>query len=92
MMVAETSFFCDNFLTFCILTGGMELVTSEKKWQKIADDMGYCQANKNIANLLKAHYERILYPLDIFEREEEKKNQAMKEEMVRNHLNILIPF
>ena len=68
--------------SYAFIKGGMELVTSEKKWQKIADDMGYCQANKNIANLLKAHYERILYPLDIFEREEEKKNQALKEEMV----------
>ena len=29
---------------------------------------------------LKAHYERILYPLDIFEREEQKKMQLVKEE------------
>ena len=28
----------------------------------------------------KAHYERILYPLDIFEREEQKKMQLVKEE------------
>lgn len=61
--------------------GGMELVTLEKKWQKVANDMGYCQQNKNIGNLLRAHYERILYPLDVFEREEQKKNQALKEEV-----------
>ena len=29
---------------------------------------------------MKAHYERILYPLDIFEREEQKKMQLVKEE------------
>ena len=29
---------------------------------------------------MKAHYERILYPLDIFEREEQKKLQQVKEE------------
>merc|ERR1712156_732999 len=33
------------------------------------------------AGLLKAHYERILYPLEVFEREEERKNEAMKEEV-----------
>jgi histone demethylase JARID1 len=62
--------------------GGMEHVTQEKKWNKVATDMGYNAQNKNIANLLKAHYERILYPLDVFEREEQKKNQAIKEEIV----------
>ena len=60
----------------------MEIVTQEKKWQKVANDMGYNPLNKNVANLLRAHYERILYPLDVFEEQEEKKNQAIKEEIV----------
>ena len=60
----------------------MEHVTQEKKWMKVATDMGYSLTNKNIGNLLKAHYERILYPLDIFEREEQKKNQ-IKEEQIK---------
>ena len=47
--------------------GGMEAVTAEKKWPKVAHDMGFNPQNKNIANLLKAHYERILYPLEVFQ-------------------------
>ena len=43
------------------------MVTQEKKWQKVANEMGFNQQNKNIANLLKAHYERILYPFEVFE-------------------------
>ena len=51
--------------------GGMEKVTEEKLWTKVAGDMGYnVKANKNLGALLKAHYERILYPLEIFERYE----------------------
>jgi hypothetical protein len=60
----------------------MEKVTQEKLWNKVAQDMGYSQQNKNLGNLLRAHYERILYPLDIFEREEQKKASALKDEMV----------
>ena len=59
----------------------MEIVNSEKKWQKVATDMGYSIHNKNIGPLLKAHYERIIYPLDIFEREEQRKNEAIKKEV-----------
>ena len=68
--------------------GGMEVVTQEKKWQKVANEMGFNPQNKNIASLLKAHYERILYPLEVFEQQEEKKNQAIKEEIVSNK----VPF
>ena len=60
----------------------MEKVNQEKLWQKVALDMGYSQQNKNLGNVLKAHYERILYPLDVFEREEQKKAEALKLEMV----------
>ena len=61
----------------------MEKVSQEKLWHKVALDMGYSIQNKNLASLLRAHYERILYPLDVFEREEQKKALALKEEMVR---------
>ena len=59
----------------------MEIVNSEKKWQKVATDMGYSIHNKNIGPLLKAHYERIIYPLDVFEREEQRRNEAIKKEV-----------
>ena len=70
--------------------GGMEVVTTDKKWTKVANEMGFNPQNKNISNLLKAHYERILYPLEVFEQQEEKKAQAIKEEIVRYFFYILI--
>ena len=70
--------------------GGMEQVTAESKWQKVANEMGYNPKNNNVAGLLKAHYERILYPLEVFEREEERKNEAMKEEVVRQFINFFL--
>ncbi|XP_055595397.1 lysine-specific demethylase lid [Uranotaenia lowii] len=45
--------------------GGIEIVTKERKWSKIACRMGY-QQGKNVGTNLKAHYERILYPFDIY--------------------------
>ena len=68
----------------------MEQVTAESKWQKVANEMGYNPKNNNVAGLLKAHYERILYPLEVFEREEERKNEAMKEEVVRQFINFFL--
>lgn len=44
---------------------GIEVVTKERKWSKVACRMGY-QQGKNIGTNLKAHYERILYPFDIY--------------------------
>ena len=45
-------------------------------------EIGYSATNKNIGAILKAHYERILYPLEVFEIEEKKKAQAQKEKIV----------
>ena len=56
-------------------------MNSEKKWHKVATEMGYSPQNKNIGPLLKAHYERIIYPLDVFEREKPKKSEAIKKEV-----------
>ena len=70
-----------EFIQYCFALGGMEMVNSEKKWQKVATDMGYSIHNKNIGPLLKAHYERIIYPLDVFEREEQRRNEAIKKEV-----------
>ena len=66
---------------YVIKAGGFAKLTEEKRWQKVATDMGYSAGNKNIGNILKVHYERILYPLDIFEREEQRKAEALKEEI-----------
>ena len=66
---------------YVLRAGGFAKLTEEKRWQKVGTDMGYSAGNKNIGNILKVHYERILYPLDIFEREEQRKAEAMKEEI-----------
>lgn len=41
------------------------MCTSERKWSKIARRMGHPQG-KGIGSILKSHYERILYPYDVF--------------------------
>lgn len=45
--------------------GGLEIVTKERKWSKIANRLKYPNG-KNVGTILKGHYERILYPYDIY--------------------------
>lgn len=45
--------------------GGFESVTKDRKWSKISIRMGY-PAGKSIGTILKTHYERLLYPFDVF--------------------------
>ncbi|XP_014667621.1 PREDICTED: lysine-specific demethylase 5B-like [Priapulus caudatus] len=45
--------------------GGFETVSYERKWTRVASRMGY-EPGKGVGSLLKGHYERILYPYDIF--------------------------
>jgi histone demethylase JARID1 len=45
--------------------GGLETVTKERKWSKIAGRLKYPNG-KNVGTILKGHYERILYPYDIY--------------------------
>ncbi|XP_075219892.1 lysine-specific demethylase 5A-like isoform X2 [Lycorma delicatula] len=54
--------------------GGSEAVTAKKKWTKIAQQMGGFSVGKNTGSLLKSHYERTLYPYDVFEHEKSLKS------------------
>lgn len=45
--------------------GGLEQTTKDRKWSKIASRMGY-PVGKSVGTILKGHYERILYPFDVF--------------------------
>lgn len=45
--------------------GGFETITKDRKWSKIASQMGY-PPGKSIGTILKMHYERLLYPFDVF--------------------------
>lgn len=41
------------------------MISKERKWSKIAVQMGY-PPGKGIGTILKTHFERLLYPYDIF--------------------------
>ncbi|KAF5303761.1 hypothetical protein FQA39_LY09834 [Lamprigera yunnana] len=45
--------------------GGSELLSKERRWSKISCIMGY-PPGKGTGTILKAHYERLLYPYDVF--------------------------
>jgi hypothetical protein len=40
-------------------------VTKERRWAKIANKLGY-PSGRSVGSILKNHYERILYPFDVF--------------------------
>ncbi|PNF26510.1 Lysine-specific demethylase 5A [Cryptotermes secundus] len=46
--------------------GGVEIATRERKWTKVAARMGF-PPGKGLGTLLKNHYDRILYPFDVFQ-------------------------
>lgn len=45
--------------------GGFEMVCKERKWSKVASRLGY-PPGKGVGSILKSHYERIIYPYDVF--------------------------
>ncbi|KAK7149111.1 hypothetical protein R3I94_008654 [Phoxinus phoxinus] len=46
--------------------GGFELVCKEKRWSRISSRMGF-PAGKGVGSLLRSHFERILYPYEVFQ-------------------------
>ncbi|XP_035243760.1 lysine-specific demethylase 5C isoform X2 [Anguilla anguilla] len=46
--------------------GGFETVSKERRWARVAQKMGY-PPGKNIGSLLRSHYERIVYPFEMFQ-------------------------
>ncbi|XP_069797395.1 lysine (K)-specific demethylase 5Ba isoform X1 [Narcine bancroftii] len=46
--------------------GGFEIVCKERRWSKIAHRMAY-PPGKALGSLLRSHYERILYPYNLFQ-------------------------
>lgn len=46
--------------------GGMAIVSRERKWSRIGTRMGY-PPGRGVGSLLKLHYEKILYPYDVFQ-------------------------
>ncbi|KAM4572113.1 lysine-specific demethylase 5C [Fundulus diaphanus] len=46
--------------------GGFELICKERRWARIAQRLGY-PPGKNLGSLLRSHYERIVYPFEMFQ-------------------------
>uniref|UniRef100_A0A7N8XI94 [histone H3]-trimethyl-L-lysine(4) demethylase n=1 Tax=Mastacembelus armatus TaxID=205130 RepID=A0A7N8XI94_9TELE len=46
--------------------GGFEMVCKERRWARVAQRLGY-PPGKNIGSLLRSHYERIVYPYEMFQ-------------------------
>ncbi|XP_037540724.1 lysine-specific demethylase 5C isoform X2 [Nematolebias whitei] len=46
--------------------GGFEMVCKERRWARIAQRLGY-PPGKNVGSLLRSHYERIVYPFEMFQ-------------------------
>ncbi|XP_022330439.2 lysine-specific demethylase 5A-like isoform X4 [Crassostrea virginica] len=61
--------------------GGMELVTKERKWSKIAQRLKY-PPGKGVGGSLRSHYERVLYPFFVF-----KKGDAYPAEQPKPNLS-----
>ncbi|XP_055787480.1 lysine-specific demethylase 5C-like isoform X1 [Salvelinus fontinalis] len=45
--------------------GGFDIVSKERRWARVAQKLGY-PPGKNIGSLLRSHYERIVYPFEVF--------------------------
>jgi len=56
-----------DFLLFQLVAddGGFDIVCQERRWTKIALQMGFAPG-KAVGSHLRGHYERILYPYNLF--------------------------
>ena len=71
----QSSVYFDKYTTNCITMncfqivsseGGFETVCKEKRWSKVVSRMGF-PPGKGIGSLLRSHYERFLYPYELFQ-------------------------
>ncbi|XP_057616841.1 lysine-specific demethylase 5D isoform X1 [Chionomys nivalis] len=46
--------------------GGYEAICKERRWARVAQRLNY-PSGKNIGSLLRSHYERIIYPYEMFQ-------------------------
>jgi len=44
---------------------GFEIVSRDRKWSKIAIQLGY-QSGKGLGNIIRQHYDKIIHPYDVF--------------------------
>ncbi|XP_069142214.1 lysine-specific demethylase 5A-like isoform X2 [Argopecten irradians] len=60
--------------------GGMEILSKERRWSKVATKMGF-PSGKGVGAVLRGHYERILYPFYLFMRGDSYDATTKKEKM-----------
>lgn len=68
--------------------GGLEQAFKERKWSKIATRLGYSQG-KNVGTILKGHYEKILYPFDVFVKSDKSHAATEKEKVEEEEKKVL---
>jgi hypothetical protein len=67
-----------------VFTGGFEAVCAGNLWPEVAAKMGFKNPS-SVSNGLKIHYEKLVFPFDVFEkekREEVERQEAEKEKNV----------
>ena len=58
--------------------GGFETVSSERKWPKIAERLGYGLSSKGISTVLQQHYKKILHPFDLFNQSKSAQAKSVR--------------
>lgn len=66
--------------------GGLENVIKERKWTRLACRMGY-PTGRGVGTLLKSHYEKILYPYDVFHKGKSIKDEEMDKPNIKEGLD-----
>lgn len=46
--------------------GGYEAICKDRRWARVAQRLSY-PSGKNIGSLLRSHYERIIYPYEMYQ-------------------------
>uniref|UniRef100_A0A9J7ZP95 Lysine-specific demethylase 5D n=1 Tax=Cyprinus carpio carpio TaxID=630221 RepID=A0A9J7ZP95_CYPCA len=63
--------------------GGFEAVCKERRWARVAQKLGY-PPGKNIGSLLRSHYERIVYPFELFQSGASLPPEPTEEDIEKN--------
>jgi hypothetical protein len=56
---------CSSF-QIVVEEGGYETICKDRRWARVAQRLNY-PPGKNIGSLLRSHYERIVYPYEMYQ-------------------------
>lgn len=68
LMYIHTAHPCPSCLSLQIVVeeGGYEAICKDRRWARVAQRLNY-PPGKNIGSLLRSHYERIVYPYEMYQ-------------------------